>query len=226
VTLIDVSVPMMILRAADIGKTGYETPAELDADRAFFARLEALRARRGGAWGSATCRQGDPKVAILAPPRTGGAVAARYFVPHKTHAAFAVTGGLCVATCAVLAGSVSDGSRKAARGRRPHDHDRAPRRDLRGRAGDDRLRLARSGGPQRRRDPHRAQADGGRGLRAGSSTTSGWSPAKEASSSGSRPDRADVEQARRRVPRRPSANSDMPTSRSATMRRMARHPSA
>lgn len=109
VTLIDVSVPMMILRAGDLGKTGYETPAELDADRAFFAQLEALRMEAGRRMGL-----GDvsgkviPKVAMLAPPRTGGAIAARYFVPHKTHAAFAVTGGLCVATCAVLQGSVSD----------------------------------------------------------------------------------------------------------------------
>jgi 4-oxalomesaconate tautomerase len=109
VTLIDVSVPMMILRAGDLGKTGYETPAELDADRAFFAQLEALRMEAGRRMGL-----GDvsgkviPKVAMLAPPRTGGVIAARYFVPHKTHAAFAVTGGLCAATCAVLEGSVSD----------------------------------------------------------------------------------------------------------------------
>ena len=110
VTLIDVAVPMMILRAADLGKTGYETPAELDADRDFFARLEAMRLEAGRRMGL-----GDvtgkviPKVAILAAPRDGGHVAARYFVPHKAHAAFAVTGALCVATVSVLEGSVSDG---------------------------------------------------------------------------------------------------------------------
>ena len=110
VTLIDVAVPMMILRAADLGKTGYETPAELDSDRDFFARLEAMRQEAGRRMGL-----GDvtgkviPKVAILAAPRDGGHVAARYFVPHKTHAAFAVTGALCVSTVAMLEGSVSDG---------------------------------------------------------------------------------------------------------------------
>jgi 4-oxalomesaconate tautomerase len=110
VTLVDVAVPMMILRAADLGKTGYETPAELDADRDFFARLEAMRLEAGRRMGL-----GDvtgkviPKVAILAAPRDGGHVAARYFVPHKAHAAFAVTGALCVATVSVLEGSVSDG---------------------------------------------------------------------------------------------------------------------
>ena len=110
VTLIDVAVPMMILRAADLGKTGYETPAELDADRVFFARIEALRLEAGRRMGL-----GDvtgkviPKVAMLAAPRDGGHIAARYFVPHKAHAAFAVTGALCVSTVTVMEGSISDG---------------------------------------------------------------------------------------------------------------------
>lgn len=110
VTLIDVAVPMMILRATDIGKTGYETPAELDADRTFFARMEMMRLEAGRRMGL-----GDatgivvPKMAILAQPKREGTIAARYFVPNETHAAFAVTGGLCVATCAMLPGSVSDG---------------------------------------------------------------------------------------------------------------------
>ena len=110
VTLIDVSVPMMIFRAEDMGKTGYETPAELDADTEFFARMEAMRKIAGERMGL-----GDvtgmviPKVAMLSKPRGDGHVSARYFVPHKTHAAFAVTGALCVSTCAMLEGSVSDG---------------------------------------------------------------------------------------------------------------------
>lgn len=110
VTLIDVAVPMLIFRAADLGKSGHETPAELDADRAFFARMEAMRLEAGRRMGL-----GDvsgrviPKVAMLAAPRAGGHVAARYFVPHKAHAAFAVTGALCVSTVAMLEGAVSDG---------------------------------------------------------------------------------------------------------------------
>lgn len=109
VTLIDVAVPMMIFRAADLGKTGYESAAELDADRAFFSRMEAMRKIAGERMGL-----GDvtgkvvPKVAMLAAPKGEGHVAARYFVPHKAHAAFAITGGLCVSACAVLEGSVSD----------------------------------------------------------------------------------------------------------------------
>lgn len=109
-TLIDVSVPMMILRSQDLGKTGYETPAELDADTAFFARLEALRLEAGRRMGL-----GDvsgmvvPKVAMLAAPQGDAAIAARYFVPHKTHAAMAVTGGLCIASACALEGTVAEG---------------------------------------------------------------------------------------------------------------------
>ncbi len=110
VTLIDVSVPMMMLRAIDLRKTGYETPAELNADAGFFARIEALRLEAGRRMGL-----GDvsgrvvPKVAILAEPKNGGTICARYFVPDRTHAAMAVTGGTCIATVAVLEGTVSDG---------------------------------------------------------------------------------------------------------------------
>jgi 2-methylaconitate cis-trans-isomerase PrpF len=110
VTLIDVAMPMVIVRARDLGKTGYESPAELDADRSFFARLEALRQQAGRLMGlGEVAEKVIPKIGMVAPPRDGGTLAARYFVPHKTHAAFAVTGSLCVASCAVLDGSVADG---------------------------------------------------------------------------------------------------------------------
>jgi 4-oxalomesaconate tautomerase len=112
-TLIDVAMPMMILRAADMGKTGYESPAELDGDREFFRRLEAIRLQAGKLMGLGNVADKViPKAAIIATPHAGGAVSARYFVPHKTHAAFAVTGSICVASCAVLKGSVADGIAK------------------------------------------------------------------------------------------------------------------
>jgi len=117
VTLIDVAVPMMIFRAQDLGKTGYETPAELDADKAFFARMEAMRREAGQRMGLGdVADKVVPKVAMLAAPRDGGTVAARYFVPHKTHAAFAVTGALCVSSCVALSGSVADGIAQPAPG--------------------------------------------------------------------------------------------------------------
>jgi 4-oxalomesaconate tautomerase len=109
-TMIDVAMPMVIFRASDFGKTGYETPLELNADRDFFARLESLRREAGRRMGLGdVAGKVIPKAAILAAPRHGGAVTSRYFVPHKTHAAHAVTGAICVSTCAALEGSVADG---------------------------------------------------------------------------------------------------------------------
>lgn len=120
VTLIDVAVPMMIFRAADLGKTGYETPAELDADTAFFKRMEEMRLLAGERMGLGNVTgKVVPKMAMLAAPRGEGHIAVRYFVPHKTHAALAITGGLCIATCAMLEGSVADGLAK-----RPDGDDR------------------------------------------------------------------------------------------------------
>jgi len=113
VTMIDVAMPMMMVRAADVGKTGYETPDELDADRAFFARMEAIRLKAGQLMGLGNVADKViPKMAILSPARSGATLSARYFVPHETHAAFAVTGSICVASCAVLPGSVADGIAK------------------------------------------------------------------------------------------------------------------
>ena len=39
--------PMMVVRADSLGKTGYETPAELDADTALLARVERMRRTAG-----------------------------------------------------------------------------------------------------------------------------------------------------------------------------------
>jgi 4-oxalomesaconate tautomerase len=109
-TLIDCAMPVMFLRAADMGKTGYETRGELDADRDFFARLEALRREAGRRMGLGdVADKVIPKAVILSEPRHGGTVNARYFVPHKTHAAYAVTGAICTSVCSVLDGSVADG---------------------------------------------------------------------------------------------------------------------
>jgi 2-methylaconitate cis-trans-isomerase PrpF len=44
-TCIDAAMPLMIVRAADLGLGGSRIPAELDADRALLERLEALRRR-------------------------------------------------------------------------------------------------------------------------------------------------------------------------------------
>lgn len=109
VSCVDVAVPMMIACAADFGLTGYEAPGELDANRAFFARMEPMRREAGRRMGL-----GDvtgrviPRVALLAPPREGGTVSSRYFVPQTCHPSHAVTGAICVGACVLVPGTVAE----------------------------------------------------------------------------------------------------------------------
>lgn len=109
-TLIDNGMPVVVLRAADFGKSGYETPAELDADNKFKARLEKIRIIAGERMGLGDVRaKVVPKMTLIAPPRDGGHVATRTFIPHKCHAAIGVLGAVSVATACVLPGSVARG---------------------------------------------------------------------------------------------------------------------
>ena len=110
VTCMDVAMPMVIARAEGFGLTGYETRDELDANTAFFERMEAIRIKSGAAMGMGDVRKSvTPKFGLLAPARQGGSVATRYFMPWKTHPTMAVTGSQCLASCVLTPGTVADG---------------------------------------------------------------------------------------------------------------------
>lgn len=110
VTCIDVAMPMVMARAADLGVSGHESSSELDANPAFFARIEAIRKQAGQMMGFGDVTdQVVPKFGIVAEAERGGVVAARYFMPWKTHPTMAVTGSQCFAALSVLPGSVADG---------------------------------------------------------------------------------------------------------------------
>ena len=110
VTCMDVAMPLVIGRARDFGLTGHETREELDADKDLFGRMEALRLKAGEKMGMGDVGKSvTPKFGLLAPPKQGGTVAARYFDPWKTHPTMAVTGAQCLASCALTPGTVADG---------------------------------------------------------------------------------------------------------------------
>src|SRR5688572_9064055 len=108
VSCVDVAMPMILMRAEQLGKTGHETTTELDADRALFERMEAIRRKAGVLMG-----MGDvsklvvPKIGLLSKPRNGGTIGSRYFVPHSCHKAHAVTGTVCVASACAILGTVA-----------------------------------------------------------------------------------------------------------------------
>ncbi|PZX14368.1 hypothetical protein LX81_02951 [Palleronia aestuarii] len=110
VTCIDVAMPMVIARADAFGLTGYESAADLDANRDFYARMEPIRIEAGKRMGMGDVTKSvAPKFGLLAPARDGGTLAARYFMPWKAHPSMAVTGAQCLASCALVPGTVSDG---------------------------------------------------------------------------------------------------------------------
>ncbi|MEK9677224.1 MAG: 4-oxalomesaconate tautomerase [Rhodospirillaceae bacterium] len=109
-TCMDVAMPMVLMRAADLGITGHETRDELDANTALFERMEPIRREAGRRMGLGDVSElVIPKIGLLSEPVDDGSITSRYFVPTSCHAAHAVTGGLCVATCAVMEGTVADG---------------------------------------------------------------------------------------------------------------------
>ena len=110
VTCMDVAMPIAIARASDFGLTGHESAAELDANKGFFARMEAIRLQAGVLMGMGDVTKSvTPKFGLLAPARNGGTIATRYFMPWNTHPSMAVTGSQCLASCALTPGTVAEG---------------------------------------------------------------------------------------------------------------------
>ena len=110
VTCMDVAMPMVIARASDFGLSGDETPEQLDANRTFFDRMEAVRQMAWAAMGMGDVSQSvTPKFGLLSPAQRGGTIATRYFMPWTTHPTMAVTGSQCLASCALTPGTVADG---------------------------------------------------------------------------------------------------------------------
>lgn len=110
VTLVDAAVPMMMARAKDLGLTGYETAAEIGGMTELTAKLEAMRIEAGRRMGLGDVSEKVvPKMAILASPGNGGSITARYFMPWSCHPSMAVTGAICIASCTLAPGTISDG---------------------------------------------------------------------------------------------------------------------
>jgi 4-oxalomesaconate tautomerase len=106
VTLIDNGMPVIVLRAADVGRTGHEPRDVLNADRELKARLEEIRLAAGPLMNLGDVRaKVVPKMALVAAPAAGGHVATRSFIPHECHASIGVFAAVTVASACVLPGS-------------------------------------------------------------------------------------------------------------------------
>jgi 4-oxalomesaconate tautomerase len=110
VTCIDNGMPVVIMRAGDLGKTGAEQPGELERDPKLRARIEKIRLELGPRMNLGdVARKTVPKMTLISPPLAGGSLNTRTFIPHRVHEAIGVLGAVSVATACVTPGSVAAG---------------------------------------------------------------------------------------------------------------------
>ena len=107
VSCIDVAMPMVIMRAADLGVSGYD-PTEITGNAMLMRRIERIRLEAGHRMGLGDVAHSVvPKVGLLAPPRRECAIFSCYLTPHHVHETHAVTGAICVAYCATVRATVA-----------------------------------------------------------------------------------------------------------------------
>ena len=106
VTLIDNGMPVVVMLASDVGITGYESCADLEADTRLRQMIEAIRLEAGPRMNLGDVKAATvPKLTMVAPPRDGGSICTRTFIPHRCHDAIGVLGAVSVATAARLPGA-------------------------------------------------------------------------------------------------------------------------
>ncbi|NIY47458.1 4-oxalomesaconate tautomerase [Cedecea colo] len=110
VTCIDNGMPVVLIRAADLQRSGLETREQLDNDDELKARLESIRLQAGPRMNLGNVAQRTvPKMTLIAAPTRGGTLTTRTFIPHRCHASIGVLGAVSVATACLIPGSVAEG---------------------------------------------------------------------------------------------------------------------
>jgi 4-oxalomesaconate tautomerase len=106
VTCIDNGMPVVVVAASSLGRTGYEAIAELEADAGLNDKVRALRLAAGHLMGlgdvSATS---VPKISLVAAPADGGTICTRTFIPVRVHDSIGVLGAVSVMTALLLDGA-------------------------------------------------------------------------------------------------------------------------
>ena len=107
-TMIDNGMPIVLLRASDLGLSGSESREDLDADVELKARLEKVRLAAGPVMNLGDVREKSvPKMTLVSPPQQGGTINTRSFIPHRCHASIGVFAAVSVATACTLPESIA-----------------------------------------------------------------------------------------------------------------------
>ncbi len=110
VSCVDNGMPVVNIRATDLGISGYEPKAELDADEDLKKDIESIRIQAGRLMNLGDVSQKTvPKMSLISPPKNGGLVNTRTFIPHVCHPAIGVLGAVSAATGCLIPGSVAEG---------------------------------------------------------------------------------------------------------------------
>lgn len=119
VTCVDNGMPVVVMRAEDLGVSGGETPEQLERNVALKARVENMRLHVGHRMNlGEVMNKTVPKMCLVSAPRHGGAIATRMFIPHRVHEAIGVLGAVSVATACVIPGSIAAAIAKVGVGER------------------------------------------------------------------------------------------------------------
>jgi len=111
VTCVDNGMPVVVVAASELGRTGYETVAELEADTELGARVRALRLAAGELMGLGDVSGTSvPKISLVAAPADGGTICTRTFIPVRVHESIGVLGAVSVATALLLDGAAGAGA--------------------------------------------------------------------------------------------------------------------
>lgn len=109
-TLVDNGMPVVVMRANDLGITGNETPTDLEANQLLRDTLESIRLQAGRQMNLGDVTDTTiPKLTMVSPPAEGGHLSTRTFIPHRCHEAIGVLGAVSVATAALLPNSPANG---------------------------------------------------------------------------------------------------------------------
>jgi 4-oxalomesaconate tautomerase len=107
VTCVDNGMPTVLIAASALQVTGYESPRDLEEDVALADRLRTIRLAAGRLMGLGDVSDTTvPKLTLLAPPRDGGAVTTRTFIPVRCHTSIGVLGAAGVAAGLRIEGGV------------------------------------------------------------------------------------------------------------------------
>jgi len=107
-TLVDNGMPVVVMRAADLGIEGNEPCAELEANEILRSKLESIRMQAGLLMNLGDVSETTvPKMTMVSAPADDGHLTTRTFIPHRCHDAIGVLGAVSVATAALLPGSAA-----------------------------------------------------------------------------------------------------------------------